>query len=78
MMWKIQQAMQDGPPGHKISSPFHPGNHETKVFLWQNFQPVYRDPSWKNQDLGNWASLHFTLGFSDKARSHVKRPKIYI
>ena len=24
--------------------------------MWQNFQPAYRDPGWKNRDLGNQAS----------------------
>ena len=39
----------------KNSSRFHPGNR-AEVFIWQNFQPAYRDPGWKNRDLGNRAS----------------------
>ena len=39
----------------KNSSRFHPGNR-AEVFIWQNFQPAYRDPDWKNRDLGNRAS----------------------
>ena len=39
----------------KNSSRFHPGN-PAEVFIWQNFQPAYRDPGWKNRDLGNRAS----------------------
>ena len=27
-----------------------------EVFIWQNFQPAYRDLGWKNWDLGNRAS----------------------
>ena len=34
---------------------FPPGNR-AEVFIWQNFQPAYRDPGWKNRDLGNRAS----------------------
>ena len=56
MMWKIQQAMQDDAIRSRQSSPrFHPGNR-AEVFVWQNFQPAYRDPGWKNRHLGNWAS----------------------
>ena len=47
MMWKIQQAMRD-------DARIHPGNWD-EVFIWQNFQPAYRDPGWKNRDLGNRA-----------------------
>ena len=32
-----------------------PGNRD-EVFIWQNFQPAYRDLGWKNRDLGNRAS----------------------
>ena len=39
----------------KNSSRFHPGNR-AEVFIWQNFQPAYRDSGWKNRDLGNRAS----------------------
>ena len=27
---------------------FLPANRD-EVFIWQNFQPAYRDPGWKNQ-----------------------------
>ena len=52
MMWKIQQAMQDDA---EFIRRIHPGNR-AEVFIWQNFQPAYQDPSWKNRDLGNRAS----------------------
>ena len=52
MMWKIQQAMQDDA---EFIRRIHPGN-QAEVFIWQNFQPAYRDPGWKNRDLGNQAS----------------------
>ena len=29
------------------SSHFHPGNW-AELFIWQNFQPTYQYPSWKN------------------------------
>ena len=32
--------------GHHNSSHFHPGNR-AEVFIWQNFQPTYRDPGLK-------------------------------
>jgi len=36
--------------GHHNSSHFHPGNRAEHmyVFIWQNFQPTYWDPRWKN------------------------------
>ena len=43
-------------PGRQRSSRFHPGNRAKVMFIWQNFQPAYRDPGWKNRDLGNQAS----------------------
>ena len=52
MMWKIQQAMQDDA---EFIRRIHPGNR-AEVFIWQNVQPAYRDPGWKNRDLGNRAS----------------------
>ena len=49
MMWKIQQAMQDDAiRTARIHPAVHPGNRD-EVFIWQNFQPAYRD-------LGNRAS----------------------
>ena len=39
MMWKIQQAMQDDVIR---TANIHPGNR-AEVFIWQNFQPAYRD-----------------------------------
>ena len=72
----------------QISSRFHPGNRP-KVLIWQNFQPAYRDPGWKNRDLGNRASppSHMNTSKKDSGgrrdlgnraspsnRAHVKRP----
>ena len=34
---------------------FHPGNR-AGVFIWENFQPVYRDLGRKNRDFGNRVS----------------------
>ena len=43
MMWKIQQAMQDDATRTaRIHPAVHPGNRD-EVFIWQNFQPPYRD-----------------------------------
>ena len=42
-------------PDRHNSLRFHPGNRD-EVFIWQNFQPAYRDLGWKNRDLGNQAS----------------------
>ena len=45
------------------------------MFIWQNFQPAYRYPGWKNRDLGNRASppshmnTSFHKGFRGKVRS---------
>ena len=52
MMWKIQQAMQDDAIR---ADRIHPGNRD-EVFIWQNFQPAFRDLGWKKRDLGNRAS----------------------
>ena len=55
MMWKTQQAMQDDAiRTARIHPAVHPGNRD-EVFIWQNFQPAYRDLGWKNRDLGNRA-----------------------
>ena len=51
MMWKIQQEMRDDAIR---TARIHPGNWD-EVFIWQNFQPAYRDLGWKNRDLGNRA-----------------------
>ena len=49
MMCKIQQAMKDDAiRTTRIHPAVHPGNRD-EVFIWQNFQPAYRD-------LGNRAS----------------------
>ena len=56
MMWKTQQAMQDDAiRTARIHPAVHPGNRD-EVFIWQNFQPAYRDLGWKNRDLRNRAS----------------------
>ena len=85
MMWKIQQAMQDDA---ELIRRIHPGNRP-EVFIWQNFQPAYRDPGWKNRDLGNRASppCHMENFTKDSEvrpdlgnracpvnRAHMKRP----
>ena len=51
MMWKIQQAMRDDAIR---TARIHLGNWD-EVFIWQNFQPAYRDLGWKNRDIGNRA-----------------------
>ena len=57
MMCKIQQAMKDDAIWTtRIYPAVHPGNRD-EVFIWQNFQPAYRDLGWKNRDLGNRVSL---------------------
>ena len=33
-------------PGRQRSSRFHPGTRAKVMFIWQNFQPAYRDPGW--------------------------------
>ena len=33
---------------------FHRGNR-VGLFIWENFQPSYRDPGWTNRDFGNRA-----------------------
>ena len=45
-------------PGRQNSSRFDSSNRDEVFRIWQNFQPTYRDPGWKNRDLGNQASLH--------------------
>ena len=43
MMCKIQQAMKDDAiRTTRIHPAVHPGNRD-EVFIWQNFQPAYRD-----------------------------------
>ena len=43
MMWKIQEALQDDAiRTARIHPAVHPGNRD-EVFIWQNFQPAYRD-----------------------------------
>ena len=49
MMCKIQQAMQDDAIW---TARIHPGNRD-EVFIWQNFQPAYRDLGWKKSVLFN-------------------------
>ena len=61
---------------------FHPGNR-AEVFIWQNFKTAYRDPDWKNRDLGSRASppspintqKNFYKRFRGKARS--RKPGSY-
>ena len=72
-------------PDCKNSSCFHPGNR-AEVFIWQNFQPAYRDPSRKkprSRELSQPAlsyehtenftkDLEVTQDFGNRA--HMKRP----
>ena len=85
MMWKIQQAMQDDAiRTARIHLSVHPGNRD-EVFIWQNFQPVYRDLGWKNSRPSHMNTLKILqkdlevrqdLGnrASPVNRAHVKRP----
>ena len=52
MMWKIQQAIQEDAIQVAI---IYQGNR-TEMFTSENFQLAYRNPGWKNRDLGNRAS----------------------
>ena len=48
-MCKIQQAMKnDALRTTRIHPAVHPGNRD-EVFIWQNFQPAYRDLGWKTE-----------------------------
>ena len=51
MMWKILQTMQDDAMTARIHPDVHPGNRD-EVFIWQNFQPAYRDLGWKTEISG--------------------------
>ena len=56
MMWIIQQAMQDDAiQTTRVHPTVHPGNRD-EVFIWQNFQPAYRDLGWKKRDVRNRAT----------------------
>ena len=56
IIWKIQQAKQDNAiRGSRIHPAFILVTR-LKSVIWQNFQPAYRHPGWKNRDFGNWAS----------------------
>ena len=53
MMWEIQHVKQDDTEFiRKIDSAFIPVT-ELKCSNGNIFQPAYRDPGWKNRDLGN-------------------------
>ena len=52
LMWKIQQAMQEDAIQVTI---IYQGSR-AEMFISENFQLAYRDPGWKNRDLGNRAS----------------------
>ena len=48
MMCKIQEAMKDDAiRTTRIHPAVHPGKRD-EVFIWQNFQPAYRD--WKDRN----------------------------
>ena len=75
MMWKIQQAMQDDAiRTARIHPAVHPGNRD-EVFIWQNFQPAYRD-------LGNRASPPYhmnALKILQRIKGHVHTyPEIFL
>ena len=73
MMWKIQQARQDDAIWiARIHPAIHPGSRD-EVFIWQNFQPAYRDLGWKNRDLG-WKNRD--LGNRASPPSHMNTLKI--
>ena len=57
---KIQQAMQDDAiQTARIHPAFILVTGMNEVFIWQNFEPAYRDLGWKNWDLRNRASPSF-------------------
>ena len=73
MISKIQQAMQDDAiQTARIHPAFILVTGMNEEFIWQNFEPAYRDLGWKNWDLGNRASPSFHMLTSiirGKARS---------
>ena len=53
MISKIQQAMQDDAiQTARIHPAFILVTGMNEVFIWQNFEPAYRDLSFSNRDLG--------------------------
>ena len=56
--YDVENTAHNAGQGHPDcqSSCFQPCDW-AEVFIWQNFQPIYRDLGWKNWDLGNRASL---------------------
>ena len=63
LIWKIQQTMRDD----AIRTARIHSSNRAEVFIWQNFQPAYRDPSRQNRDLGNQA----------RPPSHMKTSKFF-
>ena len=71
-MWKRQQAMQDDAIRSARVHPAFNLCNRAEVFVRLNFQPAYRDPGWKNRDLGNRASPPSHLNTS-KTLQRIKR-----
>ena len=65
MMWKTQQVMQEDAIQAASIQPAL--MNENEVFIWQNFQPAYGIPGWKNRDVRNRGS----------PPSHKNTAKIY-
>ena len=81
MMWKIQQAMQDDA---ELIRRIHPGNR-AEVFIWQNFQPAYRDPGWKEPSQLFEHIENFTIDSEVRrdlgnrpSRAQMKRPLVCV
>ena len=75
VMWKIQHAKQDDAEFiWRINPPSEPG-HRAEVFMRKTLQPAYRDPGWKNRNLGNRASSSSDEHIRGKAR--YRKPGSY-
>ena len=62
----------------------HPGNR-AEVFIWQNFQPAYRDPGWKEPSQLFEHIENFTIDSEVRrdlgnrpSRAHMKRPLVCV
>ena len=87
MMWKLQQAMQDDPIWTaRIHRVVHRGNR-AEVFIWQNFQPAYRDlgkqPTLWYEHIANFTKdleVRWDLGnrASPVNKAHMKRPLVLV
>ena len=76
-------AMQDDAiQTARIHSAVHPGNRDEE-FIWQNFQPVYRDLGWKNlsyEHIENFTKeLEIRRDLGNRASPvHMRSPKLMI